>query len=96
VYPFPIPRSIPGETLGLVRAASVIVIAFLLGGVAWYVAFRSARSVLGILRWTQRSRVIFVFVGPPASALFSFFSLFSFELACAEAPTIHCSIWLLY
>jgi hypothetical protein len=33
---------------------------------------------VGILRWTQRLRVIFVFVDPPVSALFSFlfFSLF--------------------
>jgi hypothetical protein len=52
--------------------------------------------MVGILWWTQRLRVIFVFVNPPVSALFSFSLFFSFGLACAEVPAIRRIVWLLY
>lgn len=58
---------------------SIVVVAFLLEGAAWYAAFQSARSVVGILRRVQRLRNTFVFADPTFSAffLFSFFYVFS-------------------
>jgi hypothetical protein len=48
---------------------SVVAIAFLLGGDNWYAALWSAESVVGILRWAQRLRYIFVFVNLAVSKL---------------------------
>jgi hypothetical protein len=56
------PRNCPGS--------SVVVIAPLLGGVAWFGTRRNARSVVVILQRMQRLRIFSVFVEPPVSALF--------------------------
>jgi hypothetical protein len=65
-----------------------VVVAFLLGGAAWYASLHSARRVVGILQRTQRLWVIFVFVDTSVSILFSFLSLFfSFGLDCAVCPS---------
>ena len=59
-----------------------------------------SRSLVGDLRWTQRSRGFVVFVDPPLSAFVSFlFSLsFLFGRVCAAsapAPIVGCIGWLL-
>jgi hypothetical protein len=65
------PRICPGS--------NVVIVASLLEGVAWYAAFRSARSVVGILRRAQRLRIIIVFVDPTLSTLLSFLFYFCFS-----------------
>ena len=64
---------IPSRTRGnpVTSPGSVVVVVFLLEGVAWYAAFRSARSMVRIFRLSQRLRFIIVFTDPMSLALFS-------------------------
>ena len=71
VSPSSTPPRVPGETLGHVRATVSSSFVFLLEGVAWYAAFRSARSMVRIFRLSQRLRFIIVFTDPMWLALFS-------------------------
>jgi hypothetical protein len=83
---------VPARTGGNPRlspGSSVVVVAPLFGGVAWYAELQSARSVVGILRRAQRLRGIFVFVDPTFSTLISlFFSFMFFRCVCANTLTI--------
>jgi hypothetical protein len=94
-YLLPTPHSVPGETLGLVRAAMLL----------------SSLSFLEVFLGTRRFEVLgawWKFFGGCSgygSYLFSlirrswlFFSLFpfSFGLTYAEAPAVRCIVWLLY
>jgi hypothetical protein len=69
---------VPGETLGLVRGSSVVIVASLLECVAWYAALRSAKSVVEILWRAQRLRIIIFFIDPMLLTLFSFIFSFCF------------------
>ena len=60
--------------------SSVVIVAFLLEGVAWYAASRRHKRVMGMLRRMQRLRDIFVFVDPTLLALVSLLFLLLFFL----------------
>jgi hypothetical protein len=82
------PRICPGNN---------VVVVLLLEGVAWYVALRSARSVVGLLRRAQRWRVIFVLSICRCRHLFLFcFSYFIFLGLVMLRPQQTCIMWLLY
>ena len=94
--PFLSPRRVPGETLG----SSVVIVAFLLGGVDWYRCFGAlelgGRSSVGavvvkLLRF-RRSAV----VGILFSCCFSFVSFGCDCAASASAPILGCIGWLLW
>jgi hypothetical protein len=75
------PRITPGS--------SVVIVASLLEGVAWYAGLPCARLVVDILRRAQRLRGISVFVNPTFFGIsFSCLSfVFSFGRACAVCPS---------
>jgi hypothetical protein len=64
--------------------SSVAIVASLPESVSWYAELQSAKSMVGILRRTQRLRIIIVFIDPTLSIflyfLFSFFFFFFFLL----------------
>jgi hypothetical protein len=66
------PLRVPGETLGLVRAAASTSSHPFLKVLAWYAVLQSAKSAVGILRRAQRLRIIIVFVDPTLWTLLSF------------------------
>ena len=94
MYLLPIPRGVPGETLGralwVCSGSSVVFVAHLLEGAAWFAALRSARLVVGLFRRAQRLQVFSVFrrtaIVGFLSLLFSFFV--SFGLAVLFAPAV--------
>jgi hypothetical protein len=80
------PFRVPGETLGLVRAAASTSSHPFLKVLAWYAELQSAKSEVGIFRRAQRLRIIIVFIDPTLWTLLSFlffrfcFSVFPFFL----------------
>src|SRR4051812_46554901 len=98
--PLPLPEGLQGypphcipSTGGNPRirpGSSVVVVLLLHEGVAWYSEFRSARSVVVLLRRAQRLRATLCFVDLPVSVVFQFLYVGGVELACV---CIKCNVW---
>ena len=96
--PLSTPLCVPGETLGLVRAAASSSSHPFLKVLLWYAALRSAKSVVGILRRAQRLRVVLVFVDLPVLAFVSlhFLCFFLLGLIVLQLQQVGCIGRLLY
>jgi hypothetical protein len=90
------PLGIPGPGNPRTCPGNNVVVVFLLEGVAWYVALRSARSVVGLLHKAQRWRVIFVLsICRCRHLILFYFSYFVFLGLVVLPPQQTCIMWLL-